>query len=239
MKNILLTITLLAGISASAGFVAAQNDNSTSSDAAILEQEAQTRAIENVLQTTKVSMDVEEITLNDLIKFIHKLSNLNIVISPKVYEEKSPEEFTISFSVTDMHLDALLDYIMDQFQLKARIVSGVIILEPANDKEEAEKKFTIVYYILDLMYEVPDFPGPNVDLTTIEGSDPFAPAPDEEDKMSPEKLITMITDATGGDDVWSKDGFSISYSNGLLMINANMETQKAVIQFLTLLRAAK
>lgn len=239
MKNILFTIALLAVISASANFAIAQNDRGSSSDAAVLEQEAQVRAIENILQTTKVSIDVEDITLNDLIKFIHKLSNLNIVVSPKVYEEKGPEEFTISFSVTDMHLDALMDYIMDQFQLKARIVSGIIILEPANDKEEAEKQFTIVYYILDLMYEVPDFPGPNVDLTSIDGSDPFGVIIDEEDKMNPEKLITMITDATGGTDIWSIDGFSISYSNGLLMINANMETHKEVIQFLTLLRAAK
>lgn len=237
MNKALLYLTLLSSILVAAPAAYAQD--STPPDEAEESNEAgQERELKNRLETIKVTLEVKDATLAQLIELIHTKTDIGIFISPDAYGEKSPDGFKLSISVIDLPLDALIDYINSQFKLKSKFVAGMIILQSANKKEDADK-LTQMHYIKDLLYVAPNFQGPELNLNPDGAAEAVAPEPPKGMFEDTDKLIEMIKTWTGGKAAWDDTGATIYFASDYLIVDASKELQAKVVDFLNQLRTVK
>lgn len=197
--------------------------------------------IMNRLENTKISLDFKDTALDEVVDFLHEVTQLNFVLSKSVREKSKAGELKVDVKLADMQLKSALRLMLDMNDLTLVYKNNVLVIETKEERgSEVEMK---IYDVKDLMMKIEDFAGPTIELSTpTDGSGPridIGSEPTGHPFESKDKLVEIIRAATGGDTTWGKDGVSIAIENGLLIIAHNPEIQKQVEQLIVSLRQFK
>lgn len=201
------------------------------------------REIMTKLETTKISLDFKDTSLNEVIDFLHEVTGINFVLSKTVQEKAKGGELKVDIKLEDLPLRTALKLLLNLNDLALVYKKGVLMVET---KEERGSELSMkLYDVKDLLMKIRDFPGPSLDLKTGEG-DAGAPTtgitePEEGAHPfdDPESLVNIIRNATGGDSTWGKDGVSIAISNGLLVVVQSDAVHKEISDLIVSLRQFK
>lgn len=200
--------------------------------------------IVNRLENTKISLDFKDTNLEEVIDFLHEVTDINFVLSKEVREKAKGGELKVDVKLADMQLKAALKLMLEMHDLTAVYKNGVLVIESMDERgKEVEMK---MYDVRDLMMKIEDFPAPTIELGTSEGDagTPIGITIEPYDSgahpfESKDELVNIIRNATGGDSTWGKDGVSIAISNGLLVVVQSGEIHKEIQDLIVSLRQFK
>lgn len=194
------------------------------------------------LESTKISLDFNDAALEEVIDFLHEVTGINFVMSKTVQEKSRGGELKVDIRLDELPLRTALKLMLDMHDLTLIYRKGVLVV--VTKEEHGAELDMRMYDVKDLLMKIRDFPGPGLELSSgEEGSSPttglIEPEDGEHPFDDPESLVNIIRNATGGDSVWSKDGASITISNGLLIVVQSQEVQKEVQELIVSLRQFK
>ncbi len=194
----------------------------------------------NRLENTKISLDFNDTSLEEVIDFLHEVTNINFVLSKDVREKAKNGELKVDVKLSELQLKAALRLVLSMHDLTAVYRNGVVVIET---KEERGSEVAMkMYDVKDLMMKIEDFPAPTMELKSSD-EEPMGITIGPDDGGHPfgtvEELVGIIRNATGGDTTWGKDGVSIDIQNGLLIVVHSPEIQKEVQQLILSLRQFK
>ncbi|MGE4619892.1 MAG: tetratricopeptide repeat protein [Planctomycetota bacterium] len=207
---------------------------------ASLEESPEIRKIRRALASGSTSFDFPDATLAEVIDFLRSVSDLNITIDPEIDATDVP----VNLSLEGVKLGEALDLIMKAtgkaFTFRENIL---FITEPEN---AFGNLIFEIYNVTDVLNKIRDFPGPSIRVSSNDSSDEgggdnpfdFGGFDEEEDaELTPDDLVELIQESTGGADLWDESGSTISGHKGQILVTATRELHLAINDFMTNLRA--
>ena len=190
----------------------------------------------------KVSFEFVDTPLQEAISFLRSLTNVTMIIDPKVMEAGPP---AINLRVTDMSLDLALGWILRladldyAFKDKAIFISRKTMLV-----EDVELR---IYDVSDLTLTIPDMPGPDLQVQTVDPTDasvgggvnnPFITNVDAE-QITPANIADMIRAHVRPESWDPAQGTSIEERSGRLVVMQRPEVHQLIDQLLNNFRATQ
>jgi hypothetical protein len=138
----------------------------------------------------RVTIDLVDAGMGDVAEMLRKTSGANVVCDPDVLIN-SP---TITLQVKDMSLGNVIGWVSRQAGCDCVPMHGALYF---THKPDSAPKVTRLYDISALTIDTPDFPGPELAMTTSKdhsGVDLFVPAPREsgDRDQKAEELIELL-----------------------------------------------
>ncbi|MCW8133708.1 MAG: hypothetical protein KIS92_25405 [Planctomycetota bacterium] len=191
----------------------------------------------------KVTFEFVDTPLDEAINFLRSLTNVTMILDPKVAQAGGVPP--ISLRVTDMSLDLALEWLLKLADLDYALKDNAIFISKKQQlTEDVELK---IYDVSDLTQTVPDFPGPDFQLTTP-GDDtgagggggavnPFvaAPAP----TVTVQSIADMIRNRVRPDSWDPNQGTSIEERAGKLVVMQRPDVHSLIDQLLSNFRATQ
>ena len=191
------------------------------------------------LETTLLTMDFEQAPFEDVVEYIRQATSINVVVDPAVYRERSEEELRVGLQVRDLPAKNALQLILDTAHLSWDIDSGVLLV--TTDEKKLAKPYSLVYDIRDLMFDVKDFPGPDIDLASGEESLGAVFGEDSgggDDLTQPDVIMELVQENCGAG-TWEDGSTGIQVAGGLLVVRQTEEVHLEVANMLDMLRSYK
>ncbi len=228
-------ITILAAALAAACPAGAQEEGG-------LERDPRHAEVVNKLGSMRVSVDFQDMALEEALAFLSDFSGLNIVLDGEVTQKFSPDQLKVTLRVKDLLLKSCLKLLLNGRGLTATYRDGVLLVVP---KEKVDQAVTLqIYDVRDLLVKLQDFPGPQVELVSPGAQGGLLTGATftlEEPKvvMSEDFILEMVKSNTG-DRSWEENpNASISLANGMLVVSQSKRVHAEVKRFLQLLRQFK
>lgn len=195
--------------------------------------------VELLLQQQKISLDIHEATLSDVIDLVREMTSLQILLSPSAIKQAG--DHTLTMRLSDVPVQTALGFILSQYDLTTTYEQGILMIVPR--KEWEARSHLEVYDVKDVLTRIPDFPGPSIELSAAEGSPGVIVAPEEPEKplTSEDQLLDIIQKATGPAR-WDPAQFpnaSLRLHNGLLFVTHNRSMHREVLELILRLRQFK
>lgn len=207
---------------------------------ASLEESPEIRKIRRILSSVPTSFDFPDATLTEVVDFLRSISDLNIDIDPEV----DGTEIKVNLSLEGVKIGEALDLIMKATGLAYTFRENILLItEPENAYGNLIFE---MYNVTDILNKIRDFPGPAIRVSSNDegdddgGSNPFdfGGFDDEEDaELTPDDLVTLIQESTGGADEWDESGSTISGHKGQILVTATRDLHLSIEDFLVNLRA--
>jgi type II secretory pathway component GspD/PulD (secretin) len=186
---------------------------------------------ESKLNNIKVTLDFQNTPLDQVVDYLREISGLNIFVDSKVRDKN----VVVSLKVTEISLKSIFSLMLAPQGCGVLFKDGVLQLMLKEDIADKTMKMEI-YDCRDILYPIQQFPGIDLDLSTISGV-VMTPA---EDAVGGEMPIEEMVRAHTGGRSWEENSkASIKMQNGLLVIKNTPEVHKQVRRLLDLLRANK
>jgi len=186
----------------------------------------------------KVTFEFVDTPLEEAIAFLRSLTNVTMIVDPKVVQGGA---LPISLRVTDMSLDLALEWLLKLADLDYALKDNAIFISKKQTLvEDVELR---IYDVSDLTQTIPDFPGPDFQLTTAgddgggAGANPFvaAPAP----TVTVQSIADMIRNRVKPDSWDPNLGTSIEERAGRLVVMQRPEIHALIDQLLSNFRATQ
>lgn len=190
----------------------------------------------------KVTFEFVDTPLDEAISFLRSLTNVTMIVDPKVIQAGAPP---ISLRVTDMSLDLALEWLLKLADLDYALKDNAIFISKKQTlTEDVELR---IYDVSDLTQAVPDFPGPDFQLTTpgddggaggaAGAANPFvaAPAP----TVTVQSIADMIRNRVRPDSWDPNQGTSIEERAGKLVVMQRPDVHSLIDQLLSNFRATQ
>ncbi|MBI4607292.1 MAG: hypothetical protein HY721_35450 [Planctomycetes bacterium] len=130
---------------------------------------AQALKVARVLRSTPVDLKLEKTPVADVLKLLHAVSGLPFLMSAKAREAAAAEKLEVTFSVSELPLENVLNLLAIQLGAYRFVVRyGAVVLVRAD--EHRPKTILRVYDVSDVVRARPDFPAPRLGLDTGEKS---------------------------------------------------------------------
>jgi type II secretory pathway component GspD/PulD (secretin) len=186
---------------------------------------------ESKLNNIKVTLDFQNTPLDQVVDYLREISGLNIFVDSKVRDKN----IVISLKVTEISLKSIFSLMLKPHDCGVLFKDGVLQVLQRTEIDEKTLKMEI-YDCRDILYPIQNFPGIDLDLSTMSGI-VMTPA---EDALGGEMPIEELVRAHTGGRSWEENSkASIKMQNGLLVIKNTPEVHKQVRRLLDLLRANK
>jgi type II secretory pathway component GspD/PulD (secretin) len=208
-----------------------------------LERDPRHAEVVNKLNSMRVSVDFQDMALEEALSFLRDFSGINIVLDAEVSQKFSPDQLKVTLRVKDLLLKSCLKLLLNGRGLTATYREGVLLVVP---KEKVDHVVALqIYDVRDLLVKLQDFPGPKVELVSpsAQGGGPLVGAAftlEEPRVIMTEEFIVEMVKANTGDRSWEENpNASISLANGMLVVSQSRRVHAEVKRFLQLLRQFK
>lgn len=192
------------------------------------------------LEERLVTFDFEAKPLEEVLRYVSDLTDVNLAVSPLAKEKFSDEELAVTLRLNRVSVKSALAIIVDLKSLGSVYRSGVIFLTTPQDARG--KPRLRIYPIGDLTVRIRDFPGPDIMLhpSGSEGAMENMFGREEEGQehafADPEFIMDLITQNTGPE-TWEDDGVRYSSNERYLFIRQYDSVHREIVDLLELLRA--
>lgn len=214
------------------------------------EDDPEIKAIENKLNSTRLSLSFERAKIEQIIDYIRDSTGLNINISDAIKAARAADfdRELPNFKVNDLTVKNILKILLQQLNLDYTIKPGGVIL--ITDSAGASGELLLeIYDIRDILFKIRDFPAPPIDISTTPFSDPSRarPTPWPRPWAAPTEPRAQIGDEGMVRDLIEKNvaggklvelGGAIDIMpNGLMNVNAPRRVHKEIQEFMKKLRS--
>ncbi|MHC4606035.1 MAG: tetratricopeptide repeat protein, partial [Planctomycetota bacterium] len=188
------------------------------------------QAILEKLRAIRITIDMQDAPLADVIEYIREISGLNFVIDSQNVDRDDP----ITIKVSDIILEGALKLILNPRDYGFYVEGGVVIItsgEAIGMRTKLE-----MYDVQDLIFSLRDFPGVDISLRDERLHGAFRA--EEESEYQPftgedlVDLIERVIDPEG----WGEGDKSIMFQNGLLIVTTTADVHRKIQKFLSDLR---
>lgn len=199
-----------------------------------------------LLKRTKVTVELENAPIEDLVEIVRGHLARNFIVSPKVWAEHSAEDLRISIKLKDVSVHTLLRVTLKPRELTVTVSEGVLMVVP---RSAVTEKVTVkMYDIRDLVVPIRDFTPPAVPwgiqgsadgsgatFSSIFGS--LADGGEEDDGGASLDTIQQLIEAHTGGDTWVEHPeVTLSFVNGLMVVSQTKKTHEEIDKLLSALR---
>lgn len=199
-----------------------------------------------LMKRTKVSVELENAPIEDLVEIVRQHLNKNFVVSPKVWGEHSSEDLRISVKLKEVSVHTLLRVTLRPRDLTVTVSEGVLMVVPRS--AVTEEIITKIYDIRDLVLPIRDFTPPQVPwgiqgsadgsgatFSSIFGS--LADGGEEDDGGATLDTIQQLVEAHTGGDSWTEHPkAALSFVNGMMVVSQTKKTHEEIDRLLASLR---
>ncbi len=194
--------------------------------------------IQNKLETLKIDLDFTDANLFDILDFIREFAKINIDIASEVKSEGTADK-TITFQMKGLPLKNVLKLLLRQYGLDYSFENQILMVtkpELAQGQPVLE-----VHDVRDLLRTIPDFPGPDIQITLGDDTSVSAAFTESEQKsaITAEALQDLIKQNISPQS-WEErqDTVSIALTgNGQLLVVHTPSVQQEIRKFLSSLRS--
>jgi type II secretory pathway component GspD/PulD (secretin) len=186
---------------------------------------------ESKLNNIKVTLDFQNTPLDQVVDYLREISGLNIFVDSKVRDKN----IVVSLKVTEISLRSIFSLMLKPQGCGVMFRDGVLQLMLKEDIADRTMRMEI-YDCRDILYPIQQFPGIDLDLSTISG---VVATPAEDTTGGEMPIEEMVRAHTGGRSWEENSKASIKMQNGLLVIKNTPEVHQQVRRLLDLLRANK
>jgi general secretion pathway protein D len=197
------------------------------------EDQAWRKDIKNQLEQ-ELTLDFEDKDLGEVVSFLQKITNANIVLDPKVLAANPPP---ITLKVERMKLKYVLDFIMKLTALSYTLRDEAIYI--SNAEGLRGDVYMKIYDVRDLTHAMQSFPGPELDIPEPGGKGATMLPPIETgDKQETSEFIDIIKKVVAPA-TWTTAGIDIGEYNGSMVVTQTSEVHQQVDELLRSLRNQK
>jgi type II secretory pathway component GspD/PulD (secretin) len=182
------------------------------------------------LQQIKVTLEFQDQSLKDVVEFLRTFTGLNFVFDPDVDQASQ-----VTLKVQNLPLQSALNLILGGKELATLIQDGVVKI--VGKAKLATRIKLELYDVQDLTAQIRDFPGPNITLIPETGGVAVEAAAEAKEILPSQSLIDLIKNNIAKD-TWDKEGSSVEYNNGLLIVRNAPEVHQQIQQFLANVRSS-
>jgi type II secretory pathway component GspD/PulD (secretin) len=195
------------------------------------QEAAWVKTINNQLEQ-EVTLDFQQQPVDEVIKFLQRVTGVNIITDPKVLAASPPP---VDLKVERMKLRFVLDYVMKLTQLTYTLRGEAIYI--TNAEGAVGSLTTKMYDVRDLMHGIPNFPGPELEVPAPGGTvTRILPPIEPEVQPNTQELIEIIQKVVAPS-TWTSPGVSApSEYNGSLIVTQSAEVHKQIDTLLRSLR---
>ena len=194
------------------------------------ESESWRKEINNQLEQ-EVTLDFADHDLVDVLAFLQKITNVNIVLDPKVVAASPPP---VTLRVESMKLRFVLEFVMKLTGLNYTLRDEAIYI--SNAMGLRGDVFMKLYDIRDLTHAMASFPGPDLDIPEPGGvGSRLLPPIEPETKPEINEFIEIIQKVVKPNS-WKSDGVAIEEYNGAMVVTQTADVHKLVEELLRTLR---
>ena len=197
------------------------------------EDPAWRKDIQNQLEQ-EITLDFQDQDLTEVVGFLQKYTNANIVLDPKVIAAAPPP---ITLKVEKMKLSNVLAFIMKLTSLNFTLRDEAIYISNAEGlRGDVQMK---IYDIRDLTHAMQSFPGPDLDIPEPGGTGATLLPPIETgEKQETSEFIDIIKKVVAPQS-WEGNGIDIGEYNGSMVVTHTAEIHAQVETLLRSLRNQK
>jgi type II secretory pathway component GspD/PulD (secretin) len=193
-------------------------------------QDSAREEIENKLKSIRISLDFKDAPLDTVVDYLREISNLNVVVDPRVREKN----IMVTMKVSEISLRSVFGLMLKPHDCGTMVKDGVLQVLPKDVIRDRTLKMEI-YDCRDILYPIQDFPGVDIALDFV-GVVIQEPAKDAGGEMP---IAELVKTHTGGKS-WDEDTkTSCAMQNGLLVVKQTPEVHAQVARLLNLLRRHK
>ena len=197
------------------------------------EDQAWRKDIKNQLEQ-EITLDFEDKDLGEVVSFLQKVTNANIVLDPKVLAANPPP---ITLKVERMKLKYVLDFIMKLTALNYTLRDEAIYI--SNAEGLRGDVYMKIYDVRDLTHAMQSFPGPELDIPEPGGKGATMLPPIETgDKQETSEFIDIIKKVVAPA-TWTTTGIDIGEYNGSMVVTQTSEVHQLTDELLRSLRNQK
>lgn len=197
------------------------------------DNESWRKEIKNQLEQ-EVTLDFADHDLVDVLAFLQRITNVNIVLDPKVVAASPPP---VTLRVEAMKLRYVLEFIMKLTGLNYTLRDEAIYI--SNAMGLRGDVFMKLYDIRDLTHAMASFPGPDLDIPEPGGvGSRLLPPIEPETKPELNEFIEIIQKVVSPN-TWMNEGVAIEEYNGAMVVTQTSDVHKQVEELLRTLRNQK
>lgn len=198
-----------------------------------LEEKAENwrKEIANQLEQ-EITLDFQDTDLADVVSFLQRVTNANMVLDPKVIAAAPPP---VTLRVERMKLRFVLDFIMKITGLKYTLRNEAIYV--SNEQGTRGDLFMKIYDVRDLTHAMASFPGPSLEIPEPGGTGSQLLPPIEPDTTPETGEFMEIIRQVVAPASWSDEaGTGIEEYNGAMVVTQSGEVHTQVDELLRALR---
>jgi len=191
------------------------------------------RVSELRLKATRMSVDWDQVPLKEAIHQVRRRAGENLVLGRAIRDRVDEPVDLILRDVTAL---TILKLLQQQYDVRVVRRHGVLLVTSPEDALRGQMALR-VHQVRLILYTPPDFP-PAVRLGITAGPPRPLDATDErpEPRMTPDALVELVRQNTGGERVWEVPGASIEHHGGNLLVRHGPAVQRRVARLLVRLR---
>ena len=198
-----------------------------------LEEKAENwrKEIANQLEQ-EITLDFQDTDLADVVSFLQRVTNANMVLDPKVIAAAPPP---VTLRVERMKLRFVLDFIMKITGLKYTLRNEAIYV--SNEQGTRGDLYMKIYDVRDLTHAMASFPGPGMEIPEPGGTGSMLLPPVEPDTTPETGEFMEIIRQVVAPASWSDEaGTGIEEYNGAMVVTQSGEVHTQVDELLRALR---
>lgn len=190
------------------------------------------------LQATRVSVEFEEAELKEVVAFIQKVTDFNVIIGPALLKDGLDDVGRVTLSLDDVSTKQLCELVAKVTGTKL-LFNKSKILEFTTPTAARGKPVLRIYSIGEIVAPITHFPGPDINLRPS-----GAEFEDEQQSVteSPfgdaDGLAALIQDMIESE-TWEDDDVSISGNGTKLIVRQYPHVHRKIRRLLAQLRAAR
>jgi len=194
--------------------------------------EAWRKEITNQLEQ-EITLDFQDTDLADVVSFLQRVTNANMVLDPKVLAAAPPP---VTLRVERMKLRFVLDFIMKITGLKYTLRNEAIYV--SNEQGTRGDLFMKIYDVRDLTHAMLSFPGPSLEIPEPGGTGssllpPIEPESKPETSEFMEIIKSVVAPASWAD---AAAGTGIEEYNGAMVVTQSADVHTQIDELLRNLR---
>lgn len=187
----------------------------------------------------KVSFEFVDTPLSEAIQFLQTLTKINMILDPSAVEMRG--NTPINLKVANMTLNLALDWILRLADLDYALKDSALFI---STRERLREDVTLrIYDVRDLTEEVPNYPGPDLQLQSPGagggGGGLVVVAAVDEEIMTATTLAEMIRERVRPEEWAAELGTSIEERGGKLVVMQRPEVHRLIDRLLESFRATQ
>ncbi|MHC4225282.1 MAG: hypothetical protein ACYSX0_12665 [Planctomycetota bacterium] len=197
------------------------------------------RSLINALQTRRLSVQFEKVTLDKFVKYVRTATGINIIVKKHAIEKDGgdPDGIEISLKVQNVKVLNVLKLALEPYDLGLAAKGNILIITSKRDARG--KPVMVMYNVADLLMPLRDFPAPDLNLYPSSYEPPEPPEPEISQAVeSSEELAELVRQFTGRD-TWEDEGVNIHVFRKHLFIRQYPGVHREIRRFLAAVRGLR